>query len=150
MVNGDGNENDEKQTKTKISRSNWQKKSLAVQHNFLYISLPLLLQRETSKLHVLWRKCRMCSQKILLLLFLFAFFHCPSFLPYCSLAVLIFFPTVYHVVLPKKFVSFVFFSSLFWLSVGLQFSLSSPSLSPTFSGSLSFSFSTFQICGHDN
>ena len=39
------------------------KKSLAVQHNFLYISLPLLLQRETSKLHVLWRKCRMCSKK---------------------------------------------------------------------------------------
>ena len=25
-----------------------------------------------------------------------------------------------------------------------------PQLSPTFSGSLSFSFSTFQICGHDN
>ena len=99
-----------------------------MQHNFSYISLPLLLQRETSKLHVLWRKCRMCSQKILLLVFLLAFFHCPSFLPYCSLAVLIFIPTVYHVVLPKKFVSFVFYSSLFWLSVGLQFSLSSLSL----------------------
>jgi len=26
MANGDGNENDEKQTKTKLSRSNWQKK----------------------------------------------------------------------------------------------------------------------------
>ena len=107
-----------KQTKT--SRCDWQKKSLHLQQSFWYISLPLLLQRET-KLHVLWRKCRMCTQKILLLVFLLAFLHCPSFLPYCRLAVLIFIPAVCHVVLPKKFASFVsFFISLLalcWSSV---------------------------------
>ena len=35
-------------------------------------------------------------------------------------------------------------------SLSLFFSLSFASLSPTFSFSLSFSFSIFQICGHDN
>ena len=35
-------------------------------------------------------------------------------------------------------------------SLSLFFSLSFPDLSPTFSFSLSFSFSIFQICGHDN
>ena len=100
MLNVDGNENGKKknnkqqQTKTKTSRCNLAKKkqkktSLHLQHSFWYTSLPLLLQRETSELHVVWRKCRMCTQKILLLVFLLAFFHCPSFLPYCPLAVLI-------------------------------------------------------------
>ena len=84
------------------------KKSLAVQHNFLYISLPLLLQRETSNFTRFMEEMSYVLEKILLLVFLFAFFYCPSFLPYCSLAVLIFIPTVYHVVLPKKFVSFFF------------------------------------------
>ena len=43
MLNGDGNENGKE-----IKRSNKQKKK-NMQHTFLYISLPLLLQRETSK-----------------------------------------------------------------------------------------------------
>ena len=44
------------------------------------ISFPLLLQRETSSLHVLWKKCCMCWQKILFLVFLFSFFfQCRSF-----------------------------------------------------------------------
>ena len=98
MLKVDGNENGKKkknnkqqQTKTKTSRCNLAKKktSLHLQHSFWYTSLPLLLQRENSELHVVWRKCRMCTQKILLLVFLLAFFHCPSFLPYCPLAVLI-------------------------------------------------------------
>ena len=86
------NNKQQQQTKTKTSRCNLAKKkktSLHLQHSFWYTSLPLLLQRETSELHVLWRKCRMCTQKILLLVFLLAFFHCPSFLPYCPFAVLI-------------------------------------------------------------
>ena len=85
------NNNKQQQTKTKTSRCNLAKKktSLHLQHSFWYTSLPLFLQRETSELHVVWRKCRMCTQKILLLVFLLAFFHCPSFLPYCPLAVLI-------------------------------------------------------------
>ena len=100
MLNVDGNENGKKKTtnnnkqKQKPVGVTWQKKkkkktSLHLQHSFWYTSLPLLLQRETSELHVVWRKCRMCTQKILLLVFLLAFFHCPSFLPYCPLAVLI-------------------------------------------------------------
>ena len=83
------NNNKQKQKPVGVT---WQKKkktSLHLQHSFWYTSLPLLLQRETSELHVVWRKCRMCTQKILLLVFLLAFFHCPSFLPYCPLAVLI-------------------------------------------------------------
>ena len=35
-------------------------------------------------------------------------------------------------------------------SLSLFFSLSLSGLSPTFTSSLSFSFSIFQICGHDN
>ena len=98
MLNVDGNENGKKKKTTNNNKQKqkpvgvtWQKKkkSLHLQHSFWYTSLPLLLQRETSELHVLWRKCRMCTQKILLLVFLLAFFHCPSFLPYCPLAVLI-------------------------------------------------------------
>ena len=84
------NNNKQKQKPVGVT---WQKKktktSLHLQHSFWYTSSPLLLQRETSELHVVWRKCRMCTQKILLLVFLLAFFHCPSFLPYCPLAVLI-------------------------------------------------------------
>ena len=50
----------------------------------------------------------------------------------------------FHIVLPTKNVSFVFYLSLY-------FSLSFAGLSPTFSFSaLSFYFSIFQICGHDN
>ena len=45
-------------------------------------------------------------------------------------------PPVYHVVLPTKFVSFVFFPRAS-SSLSLFFSLSSASLSPTFSFSLS-------------
>ena len=89
MLKVDGNENGKKkknnkqqQTKTKTSRCNLAKKkktSLHLQHSFWYTSLPLLLQRETSELHVVWRKCRMCTQKILLLVFLLAFFTAPHF-----------------------------------------------------------------------
>ena len=107
------------------------KKTTTIQHPFFYISLSQLSQRETSQQHVLWRKCCMSSQKILfalLLVLLFAFIlHCHSFLPRWLLSFLIFSPPVqnFHVVLPTKFVSFVFYLSLF-------FSLSFSSLSPTF------------------
>ena len=96
MLNVDGNENGKKKHNNNKQKQRpvgvigkKKKTSLHVQHSFWYTSLPLLLQRETSELHVLWRKCRMCTQKILLLVFLLAFFHCPLFLPYCPLAVLI-------------------------------------------------------------
>ena len=71
MLNGVGSE----KGKTKNIKSNQKKTTtLHLQHTFLYISLPLLSQLEIYLLHVLWRKCCMCSQKILLLVFLFAFF----------------------------------------------------------------------------
>ena len=125
------------------------KKSLAVQHNFLYISLPLLLQRETSKLHVLWRKCRMCSQKNFVACVPVRFFSLPLIFTLLFAHSSYFHSDGISCCSYKK-IRLLCFSSLFWLSVGLQFSLSSPSLSPTFLRSLSFSFSTFQICGHDN
>ena len=78
--------------------------------------------------------------------FFFFFFSLPLIFTLYPLAFLIFFPLVYHFVLPTKFVSFVFLS-LASSSLSLFFSLSSASLSPTFSFSLSFSFFTFQICG---
>ena len=53
----------------------------------------------------------------------------------------------FHVALAKKM-------SLFFISrsrsLSPLFSLSFAGLPPTFSFSLSFSFSAFQICGHDN
>ena len=67
--------NPTKQTKT--SRCNWQKKSLHLQQSFLYISLPLLLQRETSDLHVLWRKC--AHKKFCCLCSCSLFFTAPHF-----------------------------------------------------------------------
>ena len=96
MLNGDSNENGKKN----INRSNLQKKTTTTLHEqqtFLFISFPLMLQPDTSWLHVL---CLMCSQKILLPLFLFAFF---------TTTFLIFSPPLknFYVVLPRKFVSFV-------------------------------------------
>ena len=153
MLNGYGNENDKKKKKSK--RSNYQEKNnnfARAAHFLFHISLPLLLQCETSELNILWRKCRMCSQKtfaacvpVRLL-----FFHRCSFSPCWPLAFLIFSPSLYNfsVFLPKIFVSFVFLSRC--SSLSLFFSLSFASLSPTFSFSLSFPFSTFQIRDHDN
>ena len=84
-----------------------------------------------TRLHVLWRRCPMCSCS--------PFFHCRSFSLYWRpLAFLFFSPPLqnFHVVLPTKFVSFVFL----FLSLALQcsclslfFSLSFPGQLPTFS-----------------
>ena len=103
-----------------VGRERGKKKTTTIQHPFFYISLSQLSQRETSLQHVLWRKCCMSSQKILfalLLVLLFAFIlHCRSFLARWLLSFLIFSPPVqnFHVVLPTKFVSFVFYLSLFF------------------------------------
>ena len=57
----------------------------------------------------------------------------------------------FHVVPPTKNVSFVFYLSRSRSrSLSPFFSLSFAGLLPTFSFSLSFSCSIFQICGHDN
>ena len=91
----------------------------------------------------------LCSQWILLLVFLFAFFifHCRSFSPSIC--------TNSH----RQYKIFMSFfqrnsSPLFFISrssvLSLFFSLSFTNLSPTFSFSLSFSFYIFQICRHNN
>ena len=52
--------------KKKSKRSNYQEKNnnfARAAHFLFHISLPLLLQCETSELNILWRKCRMRSQK---------------------------------------------------------------------------------------
>ena len=90
------------------------------------------------KLHVLWSKLRERSRKNLLLVFLFAFFSLPLIFTLLSARIsYLISPPAYHVVLPTKFVSFVFFFSRASSSLLLFFSLSSASLSPTFSFSLS-------------
>ena len=85
--------------------------------------------------------------------FLFTLFcHCRSFSRWSPVAFLIFSPPLqnFHVVLPTKKMSSLFLISR-CSSLSLFFSWSFTCLSPTFSFSaLSFSFSIFQICGHDN
>ena len=84
--------------------------------------------------------------------FLFTFFSLPLIFIFLlwPLTFLIFPQPLqnFHVVFATKFDSFVFISCSGSLS--LVFSLSFPDLQPTFSFSLSVSFSIFQICGHDN
>ena len=84
--------------------------------------------------------------------FLFTFFSLPLIftLVASALSFLIFPQPLqnFHVVLSTKFVSLVFISRSGSLS--LFFSLSFPGLQPSFSFSLPFFFSIFQICGHDN
>ena len=94
---------------------------------------------EASWLHVLSRKRRTCSCSI--------FFHCRSFSPRWPLAFIIFSPPLqnFMLFLPQKT------SPLFFVSLSSSFSRwASRACRLTFSFSLSFSSSIFQICGHDN
>ena len=82
MLRGEGNENGEKTTICLISK----KATLHVQHTFFghfFAVFFARLQRETSWLHVLWKKkkWRTCSCSL--------FFHCRSFSPRWPLAFLI-------------------------------------------------------------
>ena len=102
---------------------------------FLYCCFARL-QPETSRNFLVthsWRKCHTCSCSF--------FFHCGSFS--CTLVAtsISYFPATTK--FQQKNVSFVFYLSLFFL-------LSFAGLLPTFSFSLSLSFSVFQICGHNN
>ena len=96
---------------------------------------------ETSWLHVLWRKCRTCSRS--------TFFHCPLIftLHWWPLAFPILSPSLqnFHVVLPTKKMSPLFFIARS-RPLSPFFLLSFAGLPPTFSFSLSFSCSIFQIC----
>ena len=115
------------------------KATLHVQHTLFVHFFAVVLHHynlklpETSWLHVLWRKCRTCC-----------FVHFLFSLP-------LFFTLPHFLTAATKFPKNV---SLFFISrsssLSLFFSLSFAGLSPTFSFSPSFSFSIFQICGHDN
>ena len=135
MLSGEGNDNGEKTTICLISK----KATLHVQHSFFVHFFTVAWHDyneklpETSWLHVLWRKCRTCSCSL--------FFHCRSFSPRWPLAFLIFSPPLqnFMLFLQQKMSPFFFLSrsSSFsrWASVACR---------------LAFSFSIFQICGHDN
>ena len=130
------------------NRSNEQKSNLERASRFFCTFLcPCFarLQRESSRNVLVTRFIKEMSY---VFLFLF-FFHCGSFSPWWPLVFLFFSPQrqIFHVVLPTKNVlRFLCRSS----SLSLFFALSFAGLPPLFSFSLSFSFSIFQICGHDN
>ena len=141
MLSGEGNENGEKTKIGLISK----KATLHVQHTFFVHFFAVVLHDynvklpEASWLHVLWRKCRPCSCSL--------FFYCRSFSPRWPLAFLIFSPPLqnFMLFLQQKM------SPLFFLSRSSSFSRwASLACRLTFFCSLSFSFSIFQICGHDN
>ena len=138
MLSGEGNKNGEKKkTIGLISK----KATLHVQYTLFVHFFAVVLYHynlklpETFWLHVLWRKCRTCCCSL--------FFSLP-------LGFLLFSPPLqtFHVILPAKKSPLSFISRSNCLLP--FFSLSFAGLSPTFSFSLSFSFSVFQICGHDN
>ena len=131
------------QWKTRIGLIS-KKATLHVQHTFLYISLPLFYTTTT------WNLRKVPSYTFnggnVARVLVHFFFHCRPFSPWWPIAFLIFSPPLqnFRVVLLTKNVSFVVY-----LSVAL-FALSFAGLSPTFSFSLPFSFSIFQICVHGN
>ena len=140
MLSGEGNANGEKTTVALISK----KATLHVHHTFLVHFFAFVLHDYNVKLpETLWRKCRTCSCS---LFFTAALFHLSG---------------RYHFSFPHRRYKFsccssdkkcllCFISLALLSSLSLFFSLSFAGLSPTFSLSLSFSFSIFQIRGHEN
>ena len=99
----------------------------------------------TSQLHVLCRECRTFYRS-------FFFFHCRSFSPFMVAASISHFLTTatkFAWCSPNKKMSPLFFTLALDLCHPF-FSMTFAGLPPTFPFSLSFSFSIFQICGHDN
>ena len=127
------------------NRSNQQKQLCTCSTLFLCYNVKL---PETSQLHVLWRNCRTCSRSL--------FFHCRSLSPcigggqhfsFCHRRY-----KILMLFFQQKMSPSVFYDSFISRSKSLSpfLSLSFAGLPPTFSFSLSFSCSIFQICGHDN
>ena len=159
MLIGEGNEN-LMVKKTTIGLIN-KKATLHAQHAFFVHFFAVVLHDYNVK----WKFQNIPSYTFyggnvvhVLVFFVFCFFafffHCRSFSPWWPLAFLIFSSPLqnFRVVFPTKNVSFCFF--FFFISRASSLSLFSPfsiaGLPPTFSFSLSFSFSIFQICVHDN
>ena len=147
MLSGEGNTGE--RWKTAIGLIS-KKATLHVQHTFFVHFFAVVLNDynvklpETSKLHVLWRKCRTFSCS---LFFTGAHFHLalvaasiPHFVTFAS--------NIYILFLTKK--CLLSFSISRSRSLSLFFSLCFAGLPPTFSFSLSLPCSIFQIYGHDN
>ena len=142
MLSGEGNENGEKTTIDLIGK----KTTLHVQHTFFVHLFAVVFhdydykvkRPETSWLHVLWRKCRTCSCSL---------FSLPLIFSWVAASISHFLTAATNSCCS---------SNKKWLLISrsccpsLFFSLSSAGLLPIFSFSLSFPFSIFQICGHDN
>ena len=148
MLRGEGKR---RRTVKNNNRSNQQKRNFACAAHFFCTFLCRCfarLQRETSRNFLVTRFMEEMSY-----VFSFTFFSLPLIftLHWWPLAFLILSPPLqnFHVVLPTKKMSPLFFISRS-RSLLPFFSLSFAGLPPTFSFSLSFSCSIFQICGHDN
>ena len=144
MLSGEDNENGEKTT----IRSNQQKRNVARAAHFFCTFLChcfARLQRETSRNFVVTRFMEEMSN-----VFLFTLFSPPLIftLVVASISHFLTASTKFSCCTYKKM------SPLFFISrsspLSFFFQLNFAGLSPTSSFSLSFSFSIFQICGHDS
>ena len=149
MLSGEGNTGERwKTTIGLISK----KTTLHVQHTFLYISLPLFCTTATWNFQKLlgykfYRlKCRTFSCS---LFFTAAHFHLALVAP--SISHFVTTATKLSCCSSNKKMSPLFLISRYRsLSPFITLTLRFAGLPPTFSFSLSFSCSIFQICGHDN
>ena len=123
---------------------------LHVQHTFLYISLPLFCTNTT------WNFQKLLSYTFyggnvvrVLVHFFFTAAHFHLALVAASISHFVTAATKFSCCSSNKKMSPLFFISRS-KSLSPFFSLSFAGLPPTFSFSLSFSCSIFQICGHDN
>ena len=130
------------------------KATLHVQHTFLYISLPLFCTTATWNFQKLLVVTRFKEEMSYVFSFTF-FFHCRDDFHLALVAANIF----YFLTTATKFLCcssnnkkglLCYLSQSRSRSLSPLFWLSFAGLPPTFSFSLSFSCSIFQICGHDN
>ena len=135
----------QRERQKKISRSNEKKKTtLHVQHTFLCISFFRCfawLQRETSYLHILRRKCRKCSPNVFFTFVLVRFFSLPLIFTWLAASISHFVTANFHVFYQRNsaplFLSNTLALSLFSTSVKtLQFRKSESTLSLLFFFSL--------------
>ena len=113
MLNDGGNENGKKYQLFLLA-----KKSFTSAARFFVHFFDVVLQhdnvRRPMQLHILYRKCRMCSPQFLLLVSLVAFFFSLPLIVTSLAARISYFVTVnFHVFLPTKFVSFVLYLTLY-------------------------------------
>ena len=147
MLSGDGNAGGRWKTAIGLSK----KSTLRVQHTFLHISLPLFCTTTTWNFQKLLRRYTLFRGNVVRVLvhFFFTATHFHLVLVAASISHFVTAATKFSCCSSNKKMSPLFFISRS-RSLSPFFSLSFAGLPPTFSFSLSFSCSIFQICGHDN